>query len=324
MKQKHHYTFETKAVLYSGLLTFALLCILFAVGGLAPFGSKSLAVMDADIQYLDFFSYFKDVLSGKNTIGYTFGKTLGGSNIAVFSYYLSSPFNLLLFFFSNQQLHTFFDLVVALKLTLASVAFAYFSVHRFNRSSDENLCLYVLISTAYGLCQYNFAQASNIMWLDGVYMLPFILLQVYYIVRGKKSWTLSFLVGTAILFNWYSAGIDSSKCTGICCASAYRCAALPDGEKNSTTASLNASSAISVTDAGISSSSIAFPNAFAPMRSKPSGSFSAASATLPWNACVPMLRTPCGMVSVCIRAACANIPCGISVSDFGKCTDRMA
>lgn len=208
MKQNHHYTFETKAVLYSGLLTFALLCILFAVGGLAPFGSKSLAVMDADIQYLDFFSYFKDVLSGKNTIGYTFGKTLGGSNIAVFSYYLSSPFNLLLFFFSNQQLHTFFDLVVALKLTLASVAFSYFSVHRFNRSSHENLCLYVLISTAYGLCQYNFAQASNIMWLDGVYMLPFILLQVYYIVRGKKSWTLSFLVGTAILFNWYSAGID--------------------------------------------------------------------------------------------------------------------
>lgn len=208
MKQNHHYTFEAKAVLYSGLLTFALLCILFAVGGLAPFGSKSLAVMDADIQYLDFFSYFKDVLSGKNTIGYTFGKTLGGSNIAVFSYYLSSPFNLLLFFFSNQQLHTFFDLVVALKLTLASVAFAYFSVHRFNRSSHENLCLYVLISTAYGLCQYNFAQASNIMWLDGVYMLPFILLQVYYIVRGKKSWTLSFLVGTAILFNWYSAGID--------------------------------------------------------------------------------------------------------------------
>ena len=36
MKQNHHYTFETKAVLYSGLLTFALLCILFAVGGLAP------------------------------------------------------------------------------------------------------------------------------------------------------------------------------------------------------------------------------------------------------------------------------------------------
>lgn len=65
MKQNHHYTFETKAVLYSGLLTFALLCILFAVGSLAPFGSKSLAVMDADIQYLDFFSYFKDVLSGK-------------------------------------------------------------------------------------------------------------------------------------------------------------------------------------------------------------------------------------------------------------------
>lgn len=46
------------------------------------------------------------------------------------------------------------------------------------------------------------------MWLDGVYMLPFILLQVYNVVRGKKNWGLSVCVGLAIVFNWYSAGID--------------------------------------------------------------------------------------------------------------------
>jgi len=30
----------------------------------------------------------------------------------------------------------------------------------------------VLLSVSYALCQYNIAQSSNIMWLDGVYMLP--------------------------------------------------------------------------------------------------------------------------------------------------------
>ena len=88
----------------SGMITFTILIILFAIKGLAPFGDRSLVVMDGDIQYLDFFSYYKDVLIGNNSIGYSFGKTLGGSNIAVFSYYLSSPFNLLLIFFGNALL----------------------------------------------------------------------------------------------------------------------------------------------------------------------------------------------------------------------------
>lgn len=58
---------------------------------------------DGNIQYLDFFSYFKDVLSGENSLIYTFSKTLGGSNIAVFSYYLASPFNLLIIFLKKQN-----------------------------------------------------------------------------------------------------------------------------------------------------------------------------------------------------------------------------
>ena len=90
--------------------------------------------MDADIQYLDFFAYFKDVLSGKNNIAYTLGKTLGGTNIAVFSYYLSSPFSLLLVFFSKDRLETFFDFVVTLKLMTCALTFCNFTVHRFRKS----------------------------------------------------------------------------------------------------------------------------------------------------------------------------------------------
>ncbi len=81
---------KKKRIYFSAFgLTFAVLLILFITCGYAPFGNKSLAVDDASIQYLDFYAYFKDVLAQKNSIFYTFGKTLGGTNIAVFSYYLS-------------------------------------------------------------------------------------------------------------------------------------------------------------------------------------------------------------------------------------------
>ncbi len=205
---------KSKIIFLSGIITLFIILCIYALNGFAPFGTKTLAVMDANIQYIDFFSYLKDVIAGKNSITYSFGKTLGGSNVAVFSYYLSSPFNLLLLFFSNANIYTFFNIVVALKLTLASIAFAYFITNRFEASYKDNSILFILLSCGYGLCQYSFFQASNIMWLDDMYMLPFMLLQVYYIVQGKKNWNLSIAVGLAILFNWYMAGI-SCVFTGI-------------------------------------------------------------------------------------------------------------
>lgn len=206
---KKLWTFKAKIIVCTGGLTFMLLSILLWMKGFAPFGTKTLAIMDADIQYLDFFSYYKDVLEGRNSVGYTFGKTLGGSNVAVFSYYLSSPFNFLLVFFKNSQLHNFFNLLVILKITLASITFAYFCVYRFQETlCEKSGAVCILLSIGYGLNQYNLSQASNIMWFDGVYMLPLILLQAYYVVHGKRTYTLSLMVGLAILFNWYSAGID--------------------------------------------------------------------------------------------------------------------
>ena len=46
-------------------------------------------------------------------------------------------------------------------------------------------------------------------WLDGVYLLPLMLLFVYQLVNRQASgWKLAVTAGIAILFNWYSAGMD--------------------------------------------------------------------------------------------------------------------
>lgn len=194
-------------------LTFAILLFLFITCGYAPFGNKSLATDDASIQYLDFYAYFKDVLAQKNSIFYTFGKTLGGTNIAVFSYYLSSPFMLLSIFFKKENLHSFFDILVLLKLSLASMTFSIFLANRFEKYLTENAesvrnFFVVLLSCCYGLCQYTIAQSSNLMWMDGVYLLPLILLGVYRIIHGAPLWKLSVPVALSIIFNWYSGGIN--------------------------------------------------------------------------------------------------------------------
>lgn len=192
-------------------VVFAIILIIYKKYQFAPFGYNSLASIDGNIQYLDFFSYFFDVLKGENSLTYTFSNLLGGSSIGLYAYYLASPFNFLLPFFEKADLHTFFDLLIALKLAMSAVTFLVFLHGRFEehfKSGKEIRLLAILLSVGYALSQYNLAQCDNVIWLDGVYMLPLILLGVYYIVQKNSVWRLSVFVGFSILFGWYTAGIN--------------------------------------------------------------------------------------------------------------------
>lgn len=192
-------------------ITAAALLLLYVVGGYAPFGGNSLAYMDGDIQYLDFFAYLQNILAGEDGFGYTMGKALGGNGMAVLSYYLLSPLNVLVLLFRQEQLHVFFDLLVVLKLALASTACCYFIHRRFSGAVGAgmgNQVLVVLLSVGYGLCHYTLTQASNIMWLDAAYCLPLMLLGTYRVVRGERGMSLAVWTAFAIWCNWYAGAIN--------------------------------------------------------------------------------------------------------------------
>ena len=192
-------------------IVLAIRMFLYYILGFAPFGEKSLVVNDAHIQYVDFFAYLKDVLSGENSIAYSFTKTLGGTGIGIFSYYLASPFNLLLMFFEKTSIYSIFDIIIALKLSVAAATFAYFLMVRFQdfvSSKKYSNFLVIALSVSYALGQYSLAQSSNVKWLEAVYFLPLILAGVYEVVHKKSSWKLSLFVGLAIIFNWYTGGIS--------------------------------------------------------------------------------------------------------------------
>ena len=100
--------------------------------------------------------------------------------------------------FSKSQLNTYFNISVLLKLTLASMTFCYYLFKRFEGKVDNRYkkLLVILLSVAYSLSQYSVAQASNVMWLDGVYMLPLILLGVYNVVNSKGAGNYQLLLDT--------------------------------------------------------------------------------------------------------------------------------
>lgn len=201
MKTKKQLSIYLATALYTGLLAL----IVCWLGKYEPFGSRDIVSADAKIQYIDLFAYLKDVLTGKQSVEYSFSKTLGGGMIAVFAYYLASPFNLIILFFKKENLYSFYTIVWILKMMCASTTCAIFLLNRFRKMKVEFV---LLLSVSYAMMQYNIGQAKNIMWLDGVYMLPLILLGVYRLVESRKKLLLIFAVGVAIICNWYTGAVD--------------------------------------------------------------------------------------------------------------------
>lgn len=196
----------------SFLSTVVIVLIVFATFGMAPFGDHGLLYRDGEIQMVDLFCWYKDVLSGKSSIAYTFTKSLGGSNFSSFTYYLASPLSLLVVFFSKSDVPLFINILFILKAAIAALFMGIYLTYRFGPDTKFKYLVSVILSVSYALNPFFITQSSNTMWLDGAYMLPLILMGAEKIARGKKSYLLIIAAALAICFNWYSGIIDLMFC----------------------------------------------------------------------------------------------------------------
>lgn len=199
MKDKKKNIFYMTLVMFFG--TMFIYVLIQYLSGLYPFGNKLNLLWDEDIQYVDYFAFYRDVLLGKASIGYSFSKSLGGSLVALFGYYLGSPLNLLVVFFDLEHLPLFVFMITMLKMGLCSVSASVFMRKRFE---DLSMSAVAGLSMGYGLMQYMMLHCSNIMWLDGVFFLPLLLLSVYRYVHEKKKGMLFLSVALSIMINWYT------------------------------------------------------------------------------------------------------------------------
>ena len=143
-------------------LTSVLLILVYYIGAIYPFGDHALFKWDMELQYIDFFHWWHRVLHGQASMSYSLSKSLGDNAIGLTAYYLSSPFNLLLYFTDNIPL--FVSIATVLKLASASLTVSVFLSYRF---CDMKYIWNLLLSVSYGLMGYNLCQASNIRIIPG-------------------------------------------------------------------------------------------------------------------------------------------------------------
>ena len=176
-----------------GLLTV----MIFA--GCAPFGDRSWFSSDAWHQYYPFFKAFRDTLRSGGSLIYNPALGMGSDYLGLIAYYLASPLNLLSVLLPDSWLLGYFDLLIPIKLSFASLFFALF----LQRTFDKDDLSLPLFAGFYGLCAWALGYLWNIMWLDTFALLPLVALGTVQLLSEKKFIIYTVSLFFAVLSNYY-------------------------------------------------------------------------------------------------------------------------
>lgn len=186
------------------LVPFFLMLIVYFSIGIYPLGNATLLSGDMSVQYIAFLSAFADILKGNASPFYSFGKVLGGELIGFGAYYIYSPYNLITLFFSKENLPTAVTLITLLKIGSCGLTMYCLLCSKYINKFSGSRYTAVFFSTCYALMAYNAAYQLNIMWLDGVILLPLVVYGLEQLCFRHKWYYYSIFLAMALIFNYYT------------------------------------------------------------------------------------------------------------------------
>lgn len=191
---------EISLITLSFFIPFVLLIILCNVNGLALNGYKNYTMMMIDMQseYICYLRDLRQILLHGGSLIYTTEKVFGGDYLSIFTFYLSSPFNLFVVFFKEEAIPLFFIWSSIIKMSFASLNF-----YLFIRFTDKFRYHKVIFAIGYGFISYSFIYMSNYMWLDGVMILPLVALGLHFLKDKKHYWLYPLAIAYSLMTSWY-------------------------------------------------------------------------------------------------------------------------
>lgn len=184
------------------LLPLLTILVIFIMQHIFPFGQNTLFTYDLNEQYVDFFAFYRDtILHHPSQFFYSFTNGLGGETVGLWAYYLLSPFNLLLLLVPAKYITVGVLVITLLKYGFAGYAICYFLGHTFNNQKVEKYL--PMVSVFYPLMGWAIANQFNIMWLDVLILLPFMLYGIEKIISTDKFLYFTVFVALTLLINFY-------------------------------------------------------------------------------------------------------------------------
>ncbi len=211
MMNKIRTIFEKKWIwsLLAFLIPFVASVCMCLAKGIYPLGENCILHMDAYHQYCPFFMEFQNKLANGGSLLYSWNLGLGSDFVALFAYYLASPFNWFLIFCPEGLVIEFMTFTTWIKIALAGLFFFLFLKEHFQLiGKDEKYHLNTVMpalvfSTAYAFSGFVSTYSWNIMWMDSVALAPLIILGLERLVKKNKPVLYYVALALSILSNFY-------------------------------------------------------------------------------------------------------------------------
>lgn len=176
-----------------------LMLVIFWVKNIYPFGEKAFLTGDLYHQYIPFFREFMRKSAEGEGMGFSFRLGIGSNFLALYGYYLASPFHLPALLLPEKYLMDFVGYLMILKTGLCCLTATIYLRKHFQTQNP----VVVLFALFYAFSGYMAAYSYNIMWVDCVWLLPLILMGIEMLVIEGKGILYCIALGLCIYTNFY-------------------------------------------------------------------------------------------------------------------------
>ena len=187
------------------LVAFAIpaliLLISYMTRGIYPVGNRNVLTIDLYHQYAPFIAELREKFTSGGSLFYSWAGGLGTNFWALYAYYLASPLNVILVLFPAAYVT---EAIMVLTLIKIGLCGAFFFAFLRGVWQEENLQM-VAISSFYALSAYALAYSWDIMWLDGLFALPLLMLGLVRLIRDRKCLLYCITLGYILYSNYYIA-----------------------------------------------------------------------------------------------------------------------
>lgn len=190
---------DNKYILISGGASLFIILLVYFCYEIIPFGDGTIYRMDLYHQYGPLFTELYDRITSGESLIYSWNTGLGSSFLGNFLNYLSSPIGLIVLLFGHKNTFEAVAAMIAIKAMLSSMSMSYY----LKKTQKTDGFPIAAFGVMYAFCGYFIAYYWNVMWIDAMYLLPFIALGIEKIIESGKCKTYIIALALAIYSNYY-------------------------------------------------------------------------------------------------------------------------
>lgn len=154
----------------------------------------SVLVLDLNGQYVYYYEALRDAIWGHGSIFYNWSRNLSGEFIGIIGYYLASPFVWIVMLLPRTMLLESLLIMQLAKLGTIGITMSYY----LQKSKNIKPLNSVIFSSLFALCAYAVIQLMDPMWIDGLILMPLIMLGIERLVDKEQK--ANYIIPLAIMF----------------------------------------------------------------------------------------------------------------------------